>query len=100
MDPMSLALFALVSQVSVGQATASEIVCGSRDAILNSLSREYAEAPQALGLANNGSVIELLTTQDGKTWTILMSKPDGNSCVIAAGEAWENIPPQIAGRPM
>lgn len=45
---------------------------------------------------------ELLTTRDGKTWTMLMTRPDGTACVIAAGEAWDEIPAQMAasGDPM
>lgn len=75
----------------------AEIVCAEREALLTSLSREYAEAPKELGLANNGNVVELLTTRDGRTWTMLMTRPDGTSCVIAAGEAWEAVPAQMAG---
>lgn len=74
-----------------------EVVCAEREALLTSLSREYSEAPKELGLANNGSVVELLTTRDGRTWTMLMTRPDGTSCVIAAGEAWEAVPAQMAG---
>lgn len=79
-----------------------EMVCAEREALLTSLNREYKEAPKELGLANNGSVVELLTTRDGKTWTMLMTRPDGTACVIAAGEAWETIPAQMAatGDPM
>lgn len=79
------------------QALPVEVVCAPREALLTSLSREYSEAPQAVGLANNGSVVELLSTRDGKTWTLLMTQPDGTSCVIAAGEAWDLLPQQVAG---
>lgn len=79
-----------------------EMVCAEREALLSSLLKEYKEAPRELGLANNGSVVELLTTRDGKTWTMLMTRPDGTACVIAAGEAWDSIPAQLAasGEPM
>lgn len=79
-----------------------ELVCADRTALLTSLDREYKEAPKELGLANNGNVVELLTTRDGKTWTMLMTRPDGTACVIAAGEAWDEIPAQMAasGDPM
>lgn len=79
-----------------------EMVCAEREALLSSLLKEYKEAPRELGLANNGSLVELLTTRDGKTWTMLMTRPDGTACVIAAGEAWDSIPAQLAasGEPM
>lgn len=83
-------------------AQPAELVCAERETLLTSLSREYKEAPKELGLANNGTVVELLTTRDGNTWTMLMTRPDGTACVIAAGEAWDSIPAQMAatGEPM
>ncbi|MGE5546220.1 MAG: hypothetical protein ACM33T_04945 [Solirubrobacterales bacterium] len=77
-----------------------QAVCAKRDALLTSLQHEYKEAPAAVGLASNGSVIELLTANDGKTWTILMTRPDGTSCVVAAGEAWEALPQVAQGQPL
>lgn len=73
-------------------------VCAERSALLGSLEREFAEAPKGAGLASDGSMLELLTSSDGKTWTLLMTQPDGTACVIAAGEAWDALP-QVAGRP-
>jgi hypothetical protein len=26
------------------------------------------------------------------TWTIVLTKPDGTSCVVAAGKHWQNLP--------
>lgn len=78
----------------------AQSVCAERDVLLSSLQREYSENPTAIGLASNGSVIELLTTPDGQTWTILMTRPDGTSCVIAAGEAWEALPQIAEGQPL
>ncbi|CAA7614166.1 hypothetical protein [Magnetospirillum sp. UT-4] len=75
---------------------AADSICAPREVLLASLSREYTEAPKAIGLANNGAVVELLTAPDGGTWTILMTRPDGTSCVVAAGEAWDTLP-QVAG---
>lgn len=78
----------------------AQSVCAERTALLSSLRHEYSEAPTAVGLASNGSVIELLTTADGKTWTILMTRPDGTSCVLAAGEAWDSLPQVAHGEPL
>ncbi|UVK38816.1 hypothetical protein LHFGNBLO_000104 [Mesorhizobium sp. AR10] len=73
-------------------ATASGLPsCGSRPEILKQLSTRFNEAPVALGLAKNGSVIEVLTSDDGETWTILISQPNGPSCLVAVGEGWEEL---------
>ena len=39
----------------------------------------------------SGNVIELLRSKDGSTWTLLMTYPNGTSCVLRAGEYWEDI---------
>ncbi|WP_156939925.1 hypothetical protein [Mesorhizobium sp. LNHC209A00] len=65
--------------------------CGSRPEILKQLSSRFKEAPVALGLAKNGSVVEVLTSEDGATWTIMVSQPNGSSCLVAIGEGWEEL---------
>jgi hypothetical protein len=49
-----------------------------------------------MGLVSNGAVLEVLTSDKG-SWTIIVTRPDGTSCVVAAGEAWENLPKLVAG---
>lgn len=96
MIPAALAWTLLVTPVQLAE---HEPVCAERAALLASLQREYSEAPKGAGLASNGSVIELLTSSDGKTWTLLVTQPDGTSCVMAAGEAWDLLPQVAEGRP-
>ena len=56
------------------------------------LANKYSEAPVAVGMAENGGVIEVLTSTEGGTWTIIITMPDGTSCMVAAGEDWEQLP--------
>jgi hypothetical protein len=89
--------------IAQGQAQGpqqAQVVCAERQALLSSLSRQYKENPSALGVANNGALIELLTATDGVTWTLLVTRPDGTSCVLAAGEGWEDLPQVAGGQPL
>ena len=43
-----------------------------------------------MGLTSTGKVMELLTSSAG-SWTILVTMPGGPTCVIAAGESWEEL---------
>ena len=43
-------------------------------------------------VANNGGLVELLTTQSGTTWTLIITLPNGMTCLLAAGEDWEAVP--------
>jgi len=58
---------------------------------------KYGEKPVARGLANNGVVIEVLVSDDGKTWTIFMTTPKGISCLLASGHEWEQDRVKVPG---
>ena len=60
--------------------------------MLSHLSTRYSETPVAMGVANNGGVIEILSSKSGKSWTIILTMPNGMTCMIAAGENWEALP--------
>lgn len=75
---------------STGDAdTTDENNCGARDTVLSFLSSKYSEKPVAMGLAANGGVIEVLTSRAGSTFTIIVTMPKGQSCMVAAGQGWE-----------
>jgi hypothetical protein len=65
--------------------------CDNRDSILDTLASKYSEAPIAIGVTNNGGLVEILTTGDGKTWTLIMSSPKGQTCLVAAGQGWKKL---------
>ena len=52
-----------------------------------------------MGLANNGGVIEILSSKTGNSWTIILTMPNGTTCMIAAGENWESLPHLIQAGP-
>lgn len=62
--------------------------------MLAHLLQEYQERPISFGIAPNGrSVIELLSSPNGETWTLLLTRPDGTSCLIGSGESWQAASP-------
>jgi hypothetical protein len=77
--------------------SAASARCGPRTELLNELSKQYREAPVAVGLVNSGALVEVLTSESGTTWTILVSRPDGTSCLVAAGKEWQALK-RVAGR--
>ena len=77
----------IVSLVVAGSASA-QMACGERSDILSRLGGQYSESPVAMGLANSGGVIEVLSSPDGNTWTIIVTDTNGLSCLLAAGEYW------------
>ena len=73
-------------------ALAQQPLCIDRSEFVNELSRLYSEAPVAMGIANNGGVVEILSSRTGTSWSIILTMPDGVTCMIAAGENWESLP--------
>ena len=66
------------------------VVCDDRTTIVSSLSDDYKETRNSIGLANSGSVVEVFSATDG-TWSMIITRPDGISCLIAAGRNWESL---------
>ena len=84
-------------QASSGNTSGGQQLCNKRSEVLKNLSANYKEAPTALGMASNGGVLEVMTSKDGNTWTILITKPDGTSCLVAMGNSWESVKYLAAG---
>lgn len=83
-----IATLAMAAFASSAQATPA---CGRRDDILAQLSDRYREAPVGIGVAGNGGLIELLTASTGATWTLLITLPNGPTCLVAAGQDWQPL---------
>ncbi len=81
----------LGSPEAVAQAQSQPQQCDQRTKVLGHLAHKYKEAPVAVGVTSSGSLVEILTTNDGETWTIILSTPNGTSCLVAAGEGWRSL---------
>ena len=67
----------------------NQLKCDSRDKVLALLAKNYKETPIAVGLDDRGILVELLSSKHGKTWTLILTSPDGNSCLISGGTDWQ-----------
>ena len=77
--------------------SAQTTACAAHADIVKQLSAQHSEAPVGIGLASNGGIVQIFSSKDGATWTIVMTMPSGVSCLMAAGESWENIQPELFG---
>ena len=83
---------ALVPIVTLGSfEAAAQSACSPRSEVVGHLAKKYGEAPVAIGVTNKGGLVEVLTTSDGNTWTIIVSMPNGTACMVAAGEGWRTM---------
>ncbi len=63
--------------------------CAARDMVVQKLHDRFGEELKSLGLHQNDGIVEVYSSDATGTWTILMTRPDGMSCLIAAGQLWE-----------
>ncbi len=88
----SFAAAALLGPVGAHAQTQSQnLLCDQRASIIGRLAEKFRESPIAIGVASTGGIIEVLTAGDGGTWTIIVSYPNGTSCLIAVGEGWRAL---------
>ncbi len=76
-------IFALVSSVAMAQ-----VRCGQRENIVKWLAAKHNEGSIAFGVTISGSLVEVLSTKEGETWTIIITSSEGSSCIVAVGEGW------------
>jgi hypothetical protein len=87
------AALAVLPVASVAQGN----VCGEREMIVQRLLEQYGETRQSMGLQRNSGVVEVFASTESGTWTILITLPNGMTCLVAAGEAWESFEPRVKG---
>lgn len=84
--------FAIIAGFTVtASASAAQPQCNDRAHVLELLAKKYKEAPIAAGVTNSGGLVEVLSDGRGGSWTIIVTTPQGMSCLVAAGDGWRNM---------
>ena len=94
MTVMGALAFLIGAHAEPAMAEQGMVPCGGRDAMAERLETGYDEKPSALGLSSTGRLIEVYTSPSG-TWSIIMTRPDGISCLVAVGESWQTMSPHV-----
>jgi hypothetical protein len=99
---MKIALAALAAAsicvASTSGSFALEIQCADHGLILNMLKKKYGEDPVAVGTVNQDRFMQIFVSQKG-TWSVVVTKTDGNACIVAAGKNWEALPQLAEAEP-
>jgi len=87
-----LKLGALILGLSAVEASAQTARnCGPRDTVVNRLADGYGETRKSMGLGANNSVVEVFASAESGTWTITVTTPNGLTCLVASGQAFEEL---------
>lgn len=78
--------------IGIGSPAESQtaVPCAPGADFRTKLKTDFQEVPISLGLGNNGAIVEVFASPD-RTFTIMMTAPDGTSCLLATGNFWESI---------
>lgn len=72
--------------------------CAARDRVLAALTDQYGETRRAVGIAGDQAVMELFAAADTGTWTITVTLPDGQMCLVASGASYEAITEELPAK--
>jgi hypothetical protein len=79
------ASIALATSASAQSPTpAGGVMCGERAVVVGLLKQQYGEEQEDASLQSDQALVELFASERG-TWSILLSSPNGTSCIVAAG---------------
>lgn len=67
-----------------------QMQCGPHKRMTEILANKYKETPKANGTVSRKRLMQAFVS-DGGSWTIVITTADGNSCIIAAGQNWEDV---------
>lgn len=82
------ALFVAVTTPATAQAALN---CGPRDLVVQRLADGYGETRQSIGIGSNNAVVEVYASAETGSWTILVTTPAGVTCLVASGQAFEEV---------
>jgi hypothetical protein len=63
--------------------------CADRATVVERLESRFGETLHSLGV-NQSNVVEVYASQETGSWTILVTMPNGKSCLLASGQLWEH----------
>jgi hypothetical protein len=72
----------------ISPAQSADLDCAARDRLAKQLQVEFSELPTGVGVTSAGTLIELWKADGGETWTLMVSLPDGTSCIVGSGNNW------------
>ncbi len=85
---LSLALAATAFAAAAAQAQADRS-CAARENVLARLAQLYGESRRAFGISDDNRMMELFASESTGSWTLIVTLPDGRTCLVLAGEAFE-----------
>lgn len=95
MKILAIAALAVLSALPVAAQTA----CLPRAEVIASLGGRFGETLAGGGLQSETRLIEVWRSTETGTFSVVLTRPDGMSCILAAGMSWHDAATTLAGDP-
>lgn len=87
----ALGLFAAIALPAASASAQQARNCGPRAAVVETLGEKYGESRQGIGLDDRGAMLEIFASAESGSWTITLTAPNGQTCLIASGQSFEKL---------
>ena len=94
MNPFRQAACAAFLLLAIATDSSASSHCLPHADMLRVLEAQYKEQPVALGTTNSGGLVEVLSSGDGATWSIIVTGANGLSCLASSGQGWHRVAPK------
>lgn len=78
------------------QSQAQTVHCADHGQVVARLAEHYGESRRSIGLDDSNAVVEVFTSHDTGSWTITVTQPGGQTCMVAAGQAYQFVNEPLA----
>ena len=92
-----LGALTVMASAADAQTAPAEFQCSARPFLVDKLRERYAEVPVAMGLQSNGTGLEVFASRRANTWSVVITAPNGVSCLVSEGQSWETLPQLVDG---
>lgn len=93
MRRLFLSVLLAIAIIVIAVPLFADIICAPREAFLQKLHDDYEEVVWGMGLIAEDGYLEVWVNRETGSWTIMITYTDGQSCVLATGEDWEDFAP-------
>ncbi len=84
--------------ISLGAVPAeAQSQCAQRSKLVTRLDQGFDEKLTGVGITSDGLLLEVFASKEG-SWTALVTRPDGHSCIVSHGEHWDWLPVASSGQ--
>lgn len=90
-----VALLCLVAAGAAAQPVSAP-PCALRNDFIRLMAHSYDEKPVAIGVTDDGRLLEVFASKSGSTWSLAVTLPSGVTCLVMSGFEWHTRP-EVAG---